>query len=279
MVSLHQHDSGKGLVLEMVCVPRGVFIMGDGRFDRGDFSLQRAERPSHSRQLDHDFYICRTPITVNQFEHFVEVTRYKTDAENGNARVIGIVNRTAQYVEGCSWRNPGFVQTRDNPVVCVTWNDAQEFCQWAGLRLPSEEEWEKAARGTDGRLFPWGQNAPTPTLCVLRDHPIYGFKGTAPVGACPANVSPYGVIDMIGNVYEWCSDWFDEDARKLYVDGKRDVGPGFRTTLRGSWSKIYERVVKGGSFAATADVARSSSRSGDDPSEAFTAVGFRPARS
>src|SRR5690606_17447059 len=128
-----------------------------------------------------------------------------------------------------------------HPVVNVTWHDALAFCQWAGVRLPTEAEWEKAARGTDGRIWPWGGNEPTDKLCNFN----MNVGDTTPVGAYPAGASPYGCLDMAGNVWEWTISLWGKDANKPDYgypydpnDGREapDAPDAVRRTLRGgSW--------------------------------------------
>ena len=102
------------------------------------------------------------------------------------------------------------IAARDNhPINCVTWAQANAFCGWMGARLPTEEEWEYAARGTDGRRYPWGDDAPAKQLCwdgATSDLGMMKRRGTCPVGAHPTGASPFGLLDMAGNVWEWSSD-------------------------------------------------------------------------
>jgi len=105
---------------------------------------------------------------------------------------------------------PSWGLYEDQPVVSVTWNWAVKYAEWAGKRLPTEAEWEKAARGTDGRKFPWGNDPPNFDRAIWRYHPL-AEEATAPVTCCEAGASPYGVLNMAGNVYEWCQDIWDRD--------------------------------------------------------------------
>ena len=108
----------------------------------------------------------------------------------------------------------------NHPVVYVSWNDAQSFCEWAGLFLPTEQQWEKAARGTDGRMYPWGKDPPTTDLCNFNSN----VGDTTPVGRySPQGDSPYGIVDMAGNVWEWCEDLVEKNAvRCAAARGTRD---------------------------------------------------------
>ena len=131
-------------------------------------------------------------------------------------------------------------QKSNHPVVCVNWNQAKAYCQWAGGRLPTEAQWEKAARGTDERKYPWGDGLPT---CAIANY--YGkdnYKAacvgdTTEVGSYPSGVSPYGMLDMSGNVWEWVNDWYGENYYQSSPQ-KNPPGPGsgtFRVKRGGSW--------------------------------------------
>jgi iron(II)-dependent oxidoreductase len=171
------------------------------------------EQPQHRVYLD-EFYIDKYPVTNAQFERFVKATGYKA---------------------GDDWRKYYTKGKEKHPVVCVSWNDASAYCKWAGKRLPTEAEWEKAARGTDGRIWPWG-NAWDKSKCNLWEG---GPATTTPVGSYPAGASPYGVMDMVGNMWEWCADWYDENYYYYRNSPKRNPrGPN-----TGQW-----RVLRGGSW-------------------------------
>ncbi len=138
------------------------------------------------------FWIGKTPITNAQYARFVQLTDCDPPQHWESGRIP-----------------PGL---ENHPVVFVSWDDANDFCEWAGLRLPSEEEWEKAARGTDGRAYPWGNTKPNRWLCNFNNN----VKGTTAVSSYPNGASPYGLLDMAGNVWEWCADPYNSH---YYVRG------------------------------------------------------------
>jgi formylglycine-generating enzyme required for sulfatase activity len=176
----------------MVEIPAGEFTMGN---DGGDDD----EKPAHAVTLE-AFEIDMFEVTNADFARFVEETGYQTEAEKAGES---------------GWR--GYAEGKDNyPVVKVTWNDADAYCQWAGKRLPTEAEWEKAAGGTEGFIYPWG-NEWDPTKTNAKES---GFRGTVAVGSFPEGVSPYGAFDMAGNVWEWtATDWAPGSSSKVQRGG------------------------------------------------------------
>jgi formylglycine-generating enzyme required for sulfatase activity len=152
----------------------------------------------------------------------------------------------ATHPEFCNWGNP---QRGWDPVNCVDWNQASQYCTGLGKRLPSDAEWTFAATGGDGRPFPWGTTPPSDQLCWQRFDGTKG-TGTCPVGLYPAGASPFGVLDMAGNVWEWTSD----------------------ATPKG------ERITRGGSWADGVDIVRTTARGSGPPSQRVPDYGFRCAR-
>jgi formylglycine-generating enzyme required for sulfatase activity len=224
---------------EMVLVPPGPFAMGSGR------------REVHIDAL----YMDRLPVTNAQFAVFLDATQYRpTDA--GAKRFLA------------HWRNnkPPRGEER-HPVVFVSWFDARAYASWAGRRLPTEAEWEKAARGTDGRRYPWGRIEPKPV------HANFGRsrEGTTIVGSFPEGASPYGILDLAGNVWEWCEDAYDED---FYENG-----PNMNPKLASSPRNKSGQVMRGGSFVYDARALRTYARMGFDPHYRFAEGGFRCVKS
>ncbi len=233
----------------MVTVPAGEFMMGaDKSVDKGCSS---DEMPYHKVYLD-AFHIDKYEVTVNQYKECVDADKC-SPPESGNDD------------RDCNWEHSN---RGNHPVNCVNWNQAKAYCKYAGKRLPTEAEWEKAARGTDGRKYPWGIRKPTCTYAVMWD-----FEGgcnkkhTWPVGSKPKGASPYGAMDMAGNVREWCSDWYD---RHYYEDS-----PSRNPTGPASGEK---RVTRDGSWSSNPYSLRSASRYADKPDTGYDDLGFRCAK-
>ncbi len=193
----------------MVFVPPGEFIQGT---TRGGFN----ERPERLVTL-RGFWIDRHEVTNHQYGRFVEQTEH---------RKPGPPSRYAKRLS--QLRGP------NQPVAYVSWYDANDYCHWRGIRLPTEAEWEKAMRGLDGRLWPWG-NSPRPGKANLGGGED-GYEATAPVGSFPLDRSPYGVHDGFGNLMEWAADWYEEQSG-VHSDESRTTNfadRGGYKTLRGA---------------------------------------------
>ncbi len=200
------------------------------------------------------FYLDRTPVTNEQFKVFVDATGYRPEDEDAK-RFLS------------HWRDGTFSRGEDrHPVVYVSWLDARAYCTWLGSRLPTEAEWEKAARGTDGRKYPWGRAEPTPT------HANFGRRdgATAPVAAFPDGASPYGILDLAGNVWEWCEDVLDET---FYESGPNHNPKNAERSDRSHY------VMRGGSWMYDAKSLRTFARIGFEAHYRFAGGGFRCARS
>ena len=263
---------------EMVLVPAGEFWMGTTKDDafelvqactragRDELTCRAAlerEQPKH-RVIADAFYIDQHEVTNAQFGRFVAATDHRTTAEREGR---GWVNRNSEgWVEarGASWRTPdgpGTERAPNAPVAQVSWFDAQAYCKWAGKRLPTEAEWEKAARGTDGRRYPWGNEWDASRVKER------SAKGPTGVGSRAAGVSPYGAHDMAGNVWEWVADWFDKDYYRRGPESN-PTGPP-----RGQF-----KVLRGGSWADTPVTVRAAYREVATPETRNTYVGFRCAK-
>lgn len=276
--------------LDLVPIPEGPFLRGSN--PKKDKEARSYEQPQREIYLS-GYWIARFPITQAQFAAFVEETGHVTTAEEQRSSYVWTGTGTGiMKVIGASWRNPTgpthgiFAVTgpfgaelvrpifeadppsyTSHPVVQVSWHDAVSFCKWlsdrtgVAFRLPTEAEWEKAARGSDGRIYPWGNRPPTPSHANYNDM----VGGTTPVGSYPAGVSPYGAYDMIGNVWEWCYDWYD--AAYFKSSPPRDpTGP-----VEGEL-----RVYKGGAYGVDRPWGlRCADRYGFYPYGRYTGVGFR----
>jgi formylglycine-generating enzyme required for sulfatase activity len=259
--------------MELVRVPAGEFLMGSD--PEKDPEAYDDEKPQHKVYLA-DFDIGRTPVTVAQFETYVTATGYQTTAEQEGSGWVW-TGSDWEEVEGADWRHPrgpdsDVSQKRDHPVTHVSWYDAQAFCQWAGLRLPTEAEWEKAARGTDGQIYPWGNEAPDESLCNFD----FSVGDTTPVGSYPAGTSPFGALDMAGNVFEWTSSLWGKDSDEPEFGYPYNADDGRENA---SAPPDVRRVLRGGSWNIEARSVRAAYRSWDEPGDRGAIGGFRCARS
>jgi len=228
------------------------------------------EAPQHQVYVP-AFRMARVPVTVAQFQAFVVATSYQTTAEKeGKAR--GWDGQKYDWIAGADWRHPrgaesGVQEKLHHPVTCVSWHDAVAFCAWAGVRLPSEAQWERAARGLDARSYPWGNEAPDVTRCNYN----WNVKDTTAVGQYPKGASAEGLLDMAGNVLEWTStrwggtDWAKPGFAYPYTadDGREE-------------QKIDDsRVLRGGAFNYNEYLVRCASRLRYVPGNRYFDIGFR----
>jgi sulfatase modifying factor 1 len=304
---------------DMIWIPGGTFTMGTD-----DVESFPNERPAHPVHVD-GFWIDKYDVTNAEFARFVDATGYVTTAErpvkwedlkkelppgtpkpdDGALAPGSMVFRPTQgpvplndlsawwrWVKGANWRHPegpgSSIEGRENhPVVQVSWYDAVAYAQWAGKRLPTEAEWEYAARGgLESKRYVWGDEFKPGDRYMANTwqgvFPVHdtgedGFVGTSPVGSFPANA--YGLYDMAGNVWQWCSDWYRVDA---YVEAAsqnvcRDpAGPAESFDPADPYAP--KRVVKGGSFLCNPSYCESyrpSARRGTPPDTGSSHTGFR----
>lgn len=199
----------------MALVPRGEFLYGEGDARR------RLTLPS--------FYMDKYEVTTKRYTKFLQASGQKERERS---------NESSQASAG------------DRPIIGVDWRDVEAYCRYYGKRLPTEEEWEKAARGTDGRIYPWGNQEPTRDLASYdwdKKQRWQGYSGLSPVGAYEAGKSPYGIYDLAGSVTEWTSSDYDRDTK----------------------------VVRGGSWLVDAWTLRSAHRHGVIPTYRLNVLGFR----
>ena len=223
--------------MKLLYVPAEEFLMGS---TFSDSLLSNDELPQHTVYLD-AFWIDQTEVTNAMYRLCVQVGSCNTPSN------------TTFYTD---------TQFGNYPVVYVSWDDAQAYCQWAGTKLPTEAQWEKAARGTDGRTYPWGEG-------ISCDKANFSHCGGNPVavGSYPSGASPYGALDMAGNVWEWVMDWYSEP---YYASSPRENPTGPTSGI--------ERNIRGGSWSSEANFVRAAYRSAFTPDYHDDNDGFRCAR-
>ncbi len=251
LVSMRPNDD-----MLMVYVPAGDFTMG------GDSGAALQECQHNISGCQPDVFKSEEPAHVVTLAAFwIDQTEVTT-------------GKYAQCVQGGACQPPADIRSRswldyytnpahaDYPVINVNWNQASAYCAWAGARLPTEAEWEKAARGTDGRLYPWGMTF-NPDLASYNET----VMDPEPVGSYPTGASPYGALDMAGNVSEWVTDWY---GQTYYAESPASNPPGPAT---GTF-----RVARGGSWYDFSSYLRTTSRKPIDPALHNYGLGFRCAR-
>ena len=226
---------------EMVQISEGPFVMGSR-----DNDSDPDEKPEHQAYLK-SYFLDKHEVTQEAYERFAKMTRR--------------IKRKIEVFED----DPAKLLIPANPMIAVTWDDAEAYCKWAGKRLPTEAEWEKAARGEGKRRYPWGEEFVVGYANI--DGNEDGFRYLAPPGSFEAGRSPYGIYDMTGNVGEWVADFYDENAyrKSSYRD---PIGP----------EQGEQRVIRGGSWRETKRNVRSSKRFQAKPWRHDITVGFRCAK-
>jgi formylglycine-generating enzyme required for sulfatase activity len=238
----------------MVYVPAGDFVMGAANDDP---VAGQHEKPEHVVHLD-AFWIDQTEITNAQYQECVKA---------------GICQAPLK----CDFGEPtyGDESKTDHPVICANWYDAETYCQWTGGQLPTEAQWEKAARGTDGQRYPWGDTidcsrgnfddeTAVDEYVVPQGEGCDGYGQTSPVGSFPSGSSPYGALDMAGNAWEWVSDWLDWSYYE-HSPYESPTGP-----MSGDM-----RAVRGGSWHYGLKYMRAATRHCAPPDHRADALGFR----
>lgn len=234
--NLHAEVPEDVRIENMVYIPAGYFTMGSDEHEEN-------ETPSHKVFLN-GFFIDKYEVRNSEYALFLQAANHKKP----------------KYWNDSRYNAP------DQPVVGVSWYDAYAYAKWIGKRLPTEAEWEKAARGTDMREWPWGNK-------WLESYRFYylnaygkedNYEYTAPVDYYNAGVSPFGVMNMAGNVWEWCDDWYDRDFYKYQVI----VAP--RNTVKGSM-----KVLRGGSWVNNLEDTRVAKRARNYPDVGLDIYGFR----
>ena len=280
-------DLGGKIAMKLVLIPAGEVLMGSVTADK---SHPNNEEAPQRRYLTIPFYMGVHHVTRGQFAAFVQQTNYKTEAERQGWALLW--KDGWQKVEGASWRKCGFDQEDDHPVVCVSWNDAVEFCNWLGkttgrnVCLPTETQWEYACRAGTETLYPWGascedgkgwcnaadRSAARAAAGAAGDKKLPGLASfdwddgyvfTSPVGKFKANA--LGLYDMTGNAWQWCSDWYGSYNVRGRSGAYDSIGPE---------SGTY-RVTRGGSWNSGPDFCRPTARRPEPPAASTNALGFR----
>ena len=238
---------------EMVLIPAGEFSMGS-------MSGAEFERPVTTVDTG-AFYLDQSPVTNAQFRRFVEASGHVTGAETAE-EAWGFDGENYRMISGLNWRNYDCEGRVQHPVVLVNWFDASAFANWIGKRLPTEAEWEKAAQGGIANDYPWGNVLPDGTQSIFAAQPAK-LPPTRPVGCYAPNA--YGVFDMVGHVWQWCSDWFNEETYTISPH-KNPCGPSsgsYKVRRGGAWNVIQAFRL------------RSANRGAMDPAASAPNIGFR----
>jgi len=264
--------------------PPGMVLIPGGTFAMGNADGQDMEKPVHEVEVD-AFYMDSHEVTLEEFGQFVDRTNYVTDAEKNDGSIIW-TGDTWEKTEGINWRfdaagNPHTEEEKNQPVTHLSWNDANAYAKWVGKRLPTEAEWEYAARGGEkGYKFAWGNDplgedvvanvSDENFVKVVTTWPYTegyddGFTFGAPVGSFPPN--SFGLHDMSGNAWEWCADYFDAG---YYSRSPKKNPKNEEPTAR--------RVMRGNSWDGRPGLMRASRRTSDLQANSYADTGFRCAK-
>ena len=253
----------------MLLIPEGEFTMGAEEEELDDYEMGRylnyeAERPSRRISVS-SFYIDRDEVTNARYRQFLDQVKGSGDEA---FRHPGQPDKS-DYNQDLMTED---LAGDDQPAVCVSWYNAYAYCQWAGKRLPTEAEWEYAARGGDRyRKYPWGGGEPDgdgiwwANYRPARGRGADGYRVSAPVGSFPDGVSPFGLLDMAGNVEEWVQDWHDPYYYRRSKETRNPTGP----------AKGSKKVIKGGSYGTDKWHIRVATRLWGRPSDRSVQLGFR----
>ncbi len=244
----------------MIAVPAGWFLMGTNRIDDDPYGLKtqydNTELPQRRIWLD-AYRIDRYEVTLGEYLALLREQGLEAPHE---------LKHLIQHLISVHFIPDAVLAPW--PALYVTWDEADRFCRVRGKRLPSEAEWEKAARGTEGTLFPWGEAAPAEDIAVFGQYHVHEIPLVAAVDSYPEGRSPYGLHHMAGNMAEWVRDWFNFDYYAIMPD-RNPPGPG-----EGRY-----KAVRGGSWRSKPNMLRTATRGGAYPYQREATIGFRCAKS
>ncbi|MCA9009410.1 MAG: formylglycine-generating enzyme family protein [Planctomycetaceae bacterium] len=246
-------DLGGGVSIELLRIPAGEFLQGSAESENG----RDADETPHEVTLTKGFFLGKTPVTVGQFHRFVSETNYRTESETGTSGGFGVVNGQLEQRPQFNWRNPGYVQSDEHPVTIITFGDANEFLKWLSKKaqremlLPTESQWEYACRaGTTSMYYNGDDDA---AIDAIGWHQKNSGVSAMPVGQKQPNA--FGLLDMSGNVYQWCRDVYNNYPTETLIDPLQELPPQgdkLRNVLRGgSWMRPTKRCRSAARYRAT----------------------------
>jgi formylglycine-generating enzyme required for sulfatase activity len=301
-------DFGNGII--MIYVPEGTFTIGNNALNSSVVTESYVSTPEHIVNLNH-YWISKTPITTGQFRAFVHATNFVTDVQKPGHEGPWVYDINSglgfETKQGYYWDNafqdilaafPAITINDNHPVSCVSWNDAISYTNWLvqqknlDFTLPTEAEWEYAARGTDGRIFPWGNEEPDSSRANYADETFNqyfpnveqslvhfgvtdGFAITSPVGSFPNGASPIGALDMAGNLTEWIYDSQYKYTPSEKTNPISTTNNGIKMQKAGFWAGSAGRTGQNPDELYFGHNIRSDTRQGDDQNSADDHLGFR----